>query len=118
MYFERIITINERSYEELCSGENYEEASSNRIFERRNDEEASSRRNFERSEITFGDSSHENDITLRNSCRDVFNNILDNMSEDSHEVSSQRREFDEKEYTCFKILREDSNTEVTNLTFK
>lgn len=40
------------------------------------------------------------------------------MSEDSHDVSSKRMDSDKDKHVFFKTMKEDNNTEVTNLTYK
>lgn len=39
------------------------------------------------------------------------------MSEDSHELSSQRRESDKEDHVCFKASKEDDDIEITYLSY-
>lgn len=73
--------------------------------------------NFERSLKTCRDSPREDYTTSRKSWKDVFENILDDVLEDSHVVSSQRMEPEKEKHVCFKVATEDDNTEVTSLTY-
>lgn len=72
---------------------------------------------FRQSKHNLRDSSYEDDTTLRNCCRDVFNNIPDNTSEDSHKASSQRREFNEEDHVCFKASKENDDVKVTSISY-
>lgn len=67
---------------------------------------------------TYGDSSHEEDVTSRNTWKYVLNNFPNNTSKDSHKISSQKEESDKEEDICLKTTKENNNTEVTNITYK
>lgn len=67
---------------------------------------------------TYGDSSHEEDVTSRKTWKCVFNNFPNNTSKDSHKISSQKEESGKEEHIYFKTTKEDNNTKVTNITYK
>lgn len=119
---ERTISVDERSFEESSSDK--EETSSRKIFTSNNKDDAFFFviRVFERrsngrssSSRTFGVSSREEN---EDSCMNYFNNIPDNVSEDSYEESPKKplKTFKVNEHIFLKVSDED-DFEITSLSY-